>query len=224
MKNTIVKKGFTLLEVMISVGIFSFIMAAILTTMMQFRAFHDVGEAKALADLKAMRSMEGVAEKLWSSGFSVDDADVSYPYIESSGPISPDFVHTETMPAENSAIIFRMLDDVNNDGVYTSPETGAIEWSAAIYKFLLDADGTLALMRKDPGTDEFVREAVVCTDVKAITFEMNDTNPELKAGEIKISMWLEVVQKGGGRSDSFVTRVVKMRNEGSEVVGEKLAF
>lgn len=133
-------KGFTILELMVSMGVFSIMM---LLTMMILRN----GEEQArIADMK-MNLQESARESLYRMSLELRES-------------SPTRV---ALSNNNSVLTFQIPQSVDQT-------TGAITWSGNIsYQARANADGTRQLIRTDSSTAP-PQETVLANDIQSVTF------------------------------------------------------
>jgi len=189
-------RGLTLVEILISSGIFSFMILVMAVTLTSSWGVFDSGVTRAGLQEEAREIIDRITEKLKQSG----RAEGLYPYIFEDGyaeGIFSDYYHEPAVhDAEEGSmafgptreIVFKCVADNDGDGYPTDATTGAIEWGDDEYAIVLETN--------DRGENELlllvngVTSEILGTDVERIDFEDHTVDTELPISQMRITVHL----------------------------------
>ncbi|MCZ6795625.1 MAG: prepilin-type N-terminal cleavage/methylation domain-containing protein [Planctomycetota bacterium] len=120
------QRGFTLIEVVISLGLLMVIVVALLGLSIETASFIGSNDVEMAVQLEGQRSFNRLTEILRKSGRVVDGA-TTYPRVVDAG----------------AALEFRVLQDIDGNGYAFDQATGDLEWSPNVFTLKLDPDGNL---------------------------------------------------------------------------------
>lgn len=223
--------GFSLLELMM-VMLISAVAAAGMTAV--FRASEQLmGVSNVDLELQAEgeKALGTILGELRETGRVQDyvsgDPTSDFPYFFTDGAASGYFATqlyghapaTQHVPPGSPAygpsteIIFKVLDDLDGDGKVTNQTSGAIEWSAEDFGYMLVTrpNGVNQLMRTNltDGT-----ETLVAQYVERVIFEDQGIDPTLGPNHIRVTLHLAKADpaRPGWICKRFLVSVINMRN------------
>lgn len=213
------RAGFTILETVLTVSIFTVLMAAFITSFSSFSTSTEQSSREYSAAEKSLKAVQAITQDLSRSGFT-NVAGVDYPLIFAAGdpgggqPAA--FAHA---PADASAgsqlvsnsVVFTTPADADNDGWPDLDANRAPVWQATTVAFVLvpDGRGTNTLQRR---TSDGGRR-VLARNVASLTFESPaDTAFAIPLDTLRVRIELAVSNTEGATITRSSEAVVRLRN------------
>lgn len=218
------RRGFSLIEAMISTFIFLSVLGAIYGALSSGRSFAGVENTLAKIQMDARKVLDRVGGELRMAGWldHATEGELPYPYVFVNGVAYGAYASeshaapAQHVPATSGAfgqvreIVFKIPRDLDGDGMLTDAATGAVEWSTqdVSYVLITDAGGVNTLVRREDGviTDYIARY------VERITFDTITTDATVAMNEIAITVYMARPAPGNKWLETSLSTCVTMRN------------
>lgn len=198
------KRGFSLLELLIAIGIGVILSAAVFGVIAATIRADEPGRVRMEMQLSATRALREMTEVLKKTGPADVDSDgiVDFPAYfvdgDMASPYDTTFGTHEAVSGDDDfgdtyEIAFRIPQDIDGDGFPTESGTGRVEWGSDTYAIVLTprADGVneLRLLTFD-STMTLTTQRVFVSYVERLLFETQATDSTLGLNQIRITLWL----------------------------------
>jgi len=220
---TLARRGTTLLETMICVVLFAFLMLAIYWVLQGSWGLYQGGVTHSELQELGRKAMARILGDVREAGQIDNWPDEDYPYIFTDGNATGAFadhahapaLHAEAGPGRfgygpSGEIVFKQAEDVDGDGYPTDAATGEIEWSddEISYVLVTGAHGVNELQRRvNAGS-----AALIARHVERVTFDSYLTDPAVGFNQIRIRLHLRRQTASGKTVRAFLTATATMRN------------
>ncbi len=184
------RRGFTLLEMMISLAVISLLLTTVFSITLETCSFIGDNDVDYAAQNEANQGFERMTELLRKCGWSTLGG-VNYPRVVNGG----------------KALLFRVLRDNDGNGYPFSAATGELEWSAEVYSLQVDAKGDLRVYYANARPLWHL-----CRHVQDISFESHVENGTLQLKEVRVNLHTRKINKRGEPFDFSILGSIVMRN------------
>jgi prepilin-type N-terminal cleavage/methylation domain-containing protein len=182
-------RGFTLLEMTISLGVIAILLASVFSIIHETYAFIGSVEADFGVQDEANQSFQRMTEVLRKCGWSTL-AGVDYPRVTNGG----------------AELEFRVLRDLDGNGYPFDAATGALEFSPVVYRIRVDGNGNLRVY------NGAVPVWHLCRYVDSIQFQTVYQDPALQMKEIRITIRTRKMDRRGDPVEYSLIGSINMRN------------
>lgn len=184
------RKGFTLLEMMISLAVISLLLTTVFSITLETCSFVGDNDVDFAAQNEANQGFERMTELIRKCGWSTLGG-VSYPRVTGGGKV----------------LQFRVLRDLDGNGFAYSQATGLLEWSPEVYSIQADAKGDLRVF--DASLKPLWH---LCRHIQNLTFETHNENGTLQLKEIRVNLGTRKTNKRGEIFEFSILGSIVMRN------------
>jgi len=181
--------GFTLLEMMISLGVISILLASVFSIIHETFTFIGNVDADFGVQDEANQSFHRMTEILRKCGWSTL-AGVDYPNVTNGG----------------SELEFRVLRDLDGNGYPFNATTGALEFSPVVYRIRQDASGNLRVF------NGAVPVWHISRNVDSIAFQTYIQDGSLQMKEIRTTIHTRKLDRRGVPVEFSLIGSINMRN------------
>jgi prepilin-type N-terminal cleavage/methylation domain-containing protein len=181
--------GFTLVEVMVSLGVLGILLVSVFSITVETYAFIGNTDIDFTAQNEANQGFSRMTEILRKSGWNTAGA-TSYPRVLNGG----------------NDLEFRTLKDLDGNGYGFAKATGELEWGPNVYRIRLDGAGNLRVFL---GADPVWHLARYVTRV---TFTTYLQDPTLQINEIGVTLQARKLTRRGDPIDFSISGSIDMRN------------
>jgi prepilin-type N-terminal cleavage/methylation domain-containing protein len=181
--------GFTLIETLVSLGILGVLLVSVFSIAGETYSYIADTDVDYAAQNEANLALSRMTELLRKSGWSTLSG-VSYPR-----PI-----------AGGAELEFRVIRDLDGNGVPLSAATGEIEWGPKVYRIRRDANGNL---RVYDGATPVWHLGRYVTSVSFATYAQDLS---LQAKELSVALETRKVTRQGNPIDYSLSASIDMRN------------
>jgi len=219
-------QGYSIVEMTVSMAILVIVLAGVFGALNASRSIFQTGVTLSSLQDQARKALDQISREVRQSGTVMNDPYSPYPYLFVDGNAEGYYAHHWHPPAvshaspgdpdygPNREIVFRMAQDMDDDGLLTSATTGEIEWGPAqiSYVVITADDGVNELQRRINGYSP----VTVVRYVERIVFDDYHTDPGLTKNQISIVIHMRKTVRPGRVLRAYLSTTVNMRNSWEE--------
>jgi prepilin-type N-terminal cleavage/methylation domain-containing protein len=216
------RQGFTLIEMMISLGVLSIVGVSFAVSMRSMASLSSSSAARADVQREGAEALERILGELRSSGVA-NVGGLDYPHLFDDGVPGPGFdAHAHAVPAGAATvndydfgvtreIVFLLPADVDGDALPDVDGAGEMAWGANEISYVLDqaADGTVALQRRVNGA----APVNIASDVERVAFDDAATSGfEVPLDAVRVRIFFRARDSEGNEVRYSVEGTTRLRN------------